>query len=68
MGRAPHRLRGAAAVPLSAAPPPFPQERLTSVKYLPNPCSEDSPQSGFVEAVGGPGVASAPPHIALIRP
>jgi len=62
-GQPPLLLRRAAA----AAPLPLANERLTSVKYLANPCSEDSPESGFVEAAEGSGVASAPPHIALTR-
>lgn len=56
-GQPPHYLHRAAA----AAPPLFAKEQLTSVKYLANPCSEESPlQSGFVEAVDGLGVGSAP--------
>lgn len=56
-GQPPHYLHRAAA----AAPPLFAKEQLTSVKYLSNPCSEESPlQSGFVEAVDSLGVASAP--------
>lgn len=38
----PHGLHKAAAAPLSATPLPFPKHQLASVKYLANPCSEDS--------------------------
>lgn len=56
-GQPPHHLHRAAA----AAPPPFAKEQLTSVKYLGNPCSEESPlQSGFVEAAGSLGGGFSP--------
>lgn len=38
----PHGLHKAAAAPLSATPLPFAKHQLASVKYLANPCSEDS--------------------------